>query len=333
MTRPTRQQPLLLPLRTYQVEAARAITRSVTQGLGRTITIEVARQGGKNELSSQVELFLLMRALNGYAEAVKTAPTFRPQLRVSMRRLWNHVQRARLEAIAREEGAAINIGHARILFLSADPAANVVGHTASLLLEVDEAQDVDIDKFDREFRPMAATSNATTVLYGTAWLDNTLLERTIQANLAAERRDGERRHFAYDWTVIAAHSQQYRTFVESERARLGESHPAFLTQYALKTISGGGRMFTAAQRAQMTGWHERLRAPIAGETYVAGLDLAGGAAVDASDAAAPRAQPARTTAASSPSAASSSPIRRPPSRSRVSMSSSTTRGRRSPMNA
>jgi hypothetical protein len=35
-------------------------------------------------------------------------------------------------------------------------------------------------------------------------------------------------------------------------------------------------MFTAAQRAQMAGWHERLRAPVAGEAYVAGLDLAGG---------------------------------------------------------
>jgi hypothetical protein len=266
----------LIPLRPYQVEAARAIVRSVVKGLGRTITVEVARQGGKNELSSQVGLYLLTRALARHEEAVKTAPTFRPQLRVSMRRLWMQIVRARLRPIAREEGNAIHVGHARMLFLSADPAANVVGHTASLLLEVDEAQDVDIDKFDREFRPMAATSNATTVLYGTAWHDATLLERAIQANLDAERRDGERRHFAYDWTVVGAHNERYRAFVESERLRLGETHPAYLTQYLLKTISGGGRMFTAAQRAQMAGWHERLRAPVAGETYVAGLDLAGG---------------------------------------------------------
>ncbi len=42
----------------------------------------------------------------------------------------------------------------------------MVGHTASLLLEVDEARDVDREKFDRKFRPMAAPANATTVYYG-----------------------------------------------------------------------------------------------------------------------------------------------------------------------
>ena len=46
---------------------------------------------------------------------------------------------------------------------------------------------------------MAASTGATTVLYGTAWDDRTLLERTKQANLEAERRDGVRRHFEYDW--------------------------------------------------------------------------------------------------------------------------------------
>lgn len=266
----------LLPLRAYQREAGRAIVRSVVQGLGRTITVEIARQGGKNELSAQIELLLLARAGGRHAEAVKTAPTFHPQLRVSMRRLWMQIVRSRVKIAAREEGAAIHFGSARIIFLSADPSANVVGHTASLLLEVDEAQDVDIDKFDREFRPMAATANATTVLYGTPWHDTSLLERAVQANLEAERRDGERRHFAYDWRAVAAYNDSYRAFVEHERARLGETHPAYLTQYCLKTISGGGRMFTAVQRAQMTGWHDRQSQPTPGETYVAGLDLGGG---------------------------------------------------------
>jgi hypothetical protein len=42
----------------------------------------------------------------------------------------------------------------------------VVGHTADILLEVDESQDVGKEKFSKEFKPMGATTNTTTVLYG-----------------------------------------------------------------------------------------------------------------------------------------------------------------------
>ena len=147
-------------------------------------------------------------------------------------------------AVARMRESEIVLGRSRIHFLSAERGANVVGHTASLLLEVDEAQDVDIEKFDREFRPMASSTNATTVYYGTAWDDASLLERAKQANLEAERRDGRRRHFEYDWQHVARCNPAYGAFVERERQRLGETHPLFLTQYCLKTIAGGGRLFT-----------------------------------------------------------------------------------------
>jgi hypothetical protein len=249
---------------------------SVRERAGRTITVEIARQGGKNELSAQLELLLLGTARHGRAEAVKCAPTFRPQLRVSMRRLWTRLEQAGAGKSASRDGDSIALNGARIVFLSAESQANVVGHTASLLLEVDEAQDVDAEKFYREFMPMAATTNATVVLYGTAWDDRTLLERAKQQNLEAERADGLRRHFAYDWEEIAAHVPAYARHVERERARLGETHPAYLTQYCLKPISGGGRLLTAAQRAQLQGAHERVSQPVAGEHYVAGLDLAGG---------------------------------------------------------
>src|SRR5438034_983240 len=157
----------------------------------------------------------------------------------------------------------------------AAPSANVVGHTAGILLEVDEAQDVDREKFDREFRPMAAPAGATTVYYGTPWDDSTLLERAVQTNRELERRDGIRRHFAADWTAVAEFNPEYARYVEGERARLGEDHPLFRTQYALKTLSGGGRLFSGSQRAQIQGTHYRQHSRRAGEVYVAGLDLAG----------------------------------------------------------
>lgn len=270
-------EPGVPSLRPYQREAARAIFESVRDGLGDSITVEIARQGGKNELSAQLETLLLALHALRDAEAVKCAPTFRPQLAVSRLRLWKRIAQAGLGPLAAREPNAIRVGRARIVFLSAEPAANVVGHTASLLLEVDEAQGVDAEKFDRDFRPMAAVANATTVYYGTAWDDRTLLERAKQANLEAERRDGMRRHFEYDWQAVAAHVPAYAAFVEGERQRLGETHPLFLTQYCLKPIAGGGRLLTAGQRAQLAGSHPRRSQPAAGHAYVAGLDLAGGA--------------------------------------------------------
>ena len=263
-------------LRPYQVEAGRAILDSVFNRRGLTISVEMARQAGKNELSAQLEAFLLTANMLRSADAVKCAPTFEPQCRISMRRLWSRLLEAGLAAVcAREEGRAVRVGRARQLFLSAEPESNVVGHTAHILLEVDEAQDVDADKFDKEFRPMAAAAGATTVLYGTAWDDRTLLERTKQSNLESERRDGVRRHFEYDWEAVAGHNPAYGRYVEGERQRLGENHPLFLTQYCLRPISGGGRLFSRQQCAQLHGDHVRQSRPRSGDAYVAGLDLAG----------------------------------------------------------
>lgn len=279
MTRDRQAQPglaALPPLRPYQREAAAAILRSVQERAGDTITVEVARQGGKNELSAQLELFLLLRAASRGGEAVKCAPTFRPQLQVSMRRLWQRIIGAGLGAAATRDASSVTFGRATLRFLSASPAANVVGHTATLLLEADEAQDIDPEKFDREFRPMAATANTTTVLYGTAWDERTLLERAKQANLEAQRRDGRRRHFEYDWRRVAEANPAYAAYVAHERERLGDDHPVFLTQYCLRPVAGGGRLLSASQLAQIAGSHARLRGPVAGEEYVAGLDLAGG---------------------------------------------------------
>ncbi len=282
-------------LRPYQVEAGRAILDSVRGRKGLSFSVEVARQGGKNELSAQLEALLLILHMERDVDAVKCAPTFDPQGRISVRRLWSRLLEARLTPLASlEAGHVVRVGRARVLFMSAEPGANVVGHSAKLLLEVDEAQDVDEEKFDREFRPMASTTNATTVFYGTAWDDRTLLERAKQRHLELERSDGVRRHFEYDWEVVAQHNPAYRRYVEAERERLGERHPLFLTQYCLRPISGGGRLFVPGQLAQLEGSHARQRAPRSGETYVAGLDLAGGAVDDAgvqSDAPTPMAVP------------------------------------------
>jgi Terminase RNaseH-like domain len=261
--------------RPYQVDPGRAIIDSALEGRGLTFTVMMARQAGKNEISARVEAFLLSWNIDRAVDGVKCAPTLEPQARISQRRLWQRLVQAGYRESLSLEGRAVRLRNARQLFLSAEPSANVVGHTAGLLLEVDEAQDVDAEKFDREFRPMAAATGATIVYYGTPWDDSTLLERAVQTNLELERRDSVKRHFTADWTAVAEFNPAYARYVEGERARLGENHPLFLTQYALKTVSGGGRLFSASQRAQLQGTHARQASPRAGEVYAAGLDLGG----------------------------------------------------------
>jgi hypothetical protein len=262
-------------LRPYQKDVFRAIADSVVWKRALAFSVEIARQGGKNETSASLELFVLCRYADRDVTSIKVAPTFKPQGLISLRRLTERLHDAGVLQAVQEGGNCVRLGRARQLFLSAEPTSNIVGHTADLLLEVDEAQDVDIDKFDKELRPMAASSGATTVLYGTAWDDANLLERSKQTHLEQERRDGIRRHFEYDWQVVAAFNPDYERYVLGEQERLGPEHPLFLSQYCLRTLPGAGRLLSPSQLSLMRGSHASLDGPLTGETYVAGLDVAG----------------------------------------------------------
>ncbi|XUX00950.1 MAG: hypothetical protein TUN42_02890 [Dehalogenimonas sp.] len=260
----------------YQREVFEAVKDSVLNTRGLTFTIEIARQGGKNELSAWLEARFLAQYLEFPVNIVKCAPTFKPQALISLRRLCNCLDIMNFVGdYVIESGHIVRLGDARAIFMSAEPSANVVGNTAHLLLEVDEAQDVSIEKFDRDFRPMAATRNATTVLYGTPWREGNLLDTVKLRNLELERADGIKRHFHYDWEEVARFNDNYRAYVEGERTRLGENHPTFRTQYALKNVSNGGGFFSDEQLISLTGDFPRCRFPKPGAAYVGGLDFGG----------------------------------------------------------
>ncbi len=274
MSEPTPLMPLP-PLRPYQLAVARAVLTSIRQRQGLTFTVEVSRQGGKNELSAQLEMLLLTMHMISGGDIIKGSPTFKPQSLISMNRLRDRLNDAGLLGHWRpERGYGIRLGKARALFLSAEPGASVVGHTASLLLEIDEAQDVIEERYTKDFKPMGASTNVTTVMYGTPWDDLTLLEQTRQSNMELESADGVQRNFEFPWQEVAKYNPAYAQYVDSERHRLGEDHPLFQTQYALKTIGSGGRMFSAIQLAQLAGDHPRQHAPT-GPIHIAGLDVAG----------------------------------------------------------
>jgi len=270
-----------MQLRPYQLEIARAVLDSVENSRGMTFSVEIARQGGKNELSAHIEVLLLTMFMARGGGAVKCSPTFKPQTVISMMRLRQRLDDFGFDGLwTTEMGYIVRLGSARQVFLSAEETSSVVGHTADILLEIDESQDVSKDKYTKEFRPMASSTNATTVHYGTTWDDATLLEEIKQGNLELEKHDGTRRHFRFDWQEVAKYNPDYLSFVESERARLGADHPLFLSQYALLPIRSTGGFLSRAQIAMLQGTHSRLAGRQSdGKIYVAGLDLAGEAEV------------------------------------------------------
>lgn len=265
-------------LRPYQVEPATAIIESVTQGLGLTFIVEMSRQAGKNETSAILEAFLLTLFQRAGGQIVKASPTFKPQTINSLNRLRDRLKATtalypiRFRARA---GYTVEVGKARAMFFSAEPKASVVGATADIMLEGDEAQDIRQSKWDKDFEPMRASTNATTVLWGTAWTANTLLSQTRQACERLQAQDGKRRVFLYPCDEIARYVPAYARHVTERVARLGRSHPLIKTQYYLEEIDSTGGMFSEASKALMHGTHPRQRAPEPNHEYAILIDVAG----------------------------------------------------------
>jgi hypothetical protein len=279
-----------LKLRAYQGEVARAVVESVLKGQGMTFVIQFPRQSGKNELQAQIETYLLTIFSRLDGEIVKVSPTWKPQTLNAMRRLERVLERNLLTRgrWQKEAGYIFRTGNARIFFLSGSPTANVVGATASTMLVCDEAQDVLISKWDKDFAPMAASTNATRVFWGTAWTSRTLLARELRAAKAAQAKDGKQRVFVIGADEVAKEVPAYGEFVREQVAKLGRSHPLVRTQYYGEEIDAEGGMFPESRRALMWGTHEAQLQPEEGKMYallidVAGEDEAGASLRDASD--------------------------------------------------
>jgi hypothetical protein len=270
------QQVTRIPLRPYQIEPARAIIRSALTGQGLQFAVMMCRQAGKNELSAQLEAYLLNLYQRAGGGMVKASPTFKPQTVNSILRLcdrldndWNR------NTYRRREGYIVELGKARCFFFSADPHSSVVGGTANILLECDEAQDVHETKWDKDFEPMTASTNATRVFYGTAWTSDTLLARTITHLEALQKHDGQRRVFTYDADQVGQAVPSYKEHVRDRVAKLGRNHPLIKTQYFLETIDQSGGLFSTQRQALMHGDHRRRHEPIPGRKHAILIDVGG----------------------------------------------------------
>jgi hypothetical protein len=180
-----------------------------------------------------------------------------------------------------ESGYIYRIGEARILFLSGAPESNIVGATASLLLEVDEAQDVLAAKYEREIAPMASSRNSTRVFWGTAWTAETLLARELAAARKSEQESCQsgnllaRRAFCINAEIVAAEVPAYGRFVQEQVRKLGRQHPMIRTQYFCEEFGGENQLFHEDRIKSMQSDHPPRTAPQASDWIVILADVAG----------------------------------------------------------
>lgn len=268
-------------LRNYQREVFMAVIDSVLQRKGLTFVVMFPRQSGKNELQAQIETYLLSLLSQLPVELIKVSPTLKPQALNAMRRLERTVKKNIIVngLLQKQAGSLYRLCNASITFLSGAPESNIVGATASALLEVDEAQDLLVDKFDRDIAPMAASTHATRVFWGTAWTSQTLLGRELRAARAAEAADEIRRVFICTAEDVCAEVPAYARHVQEVVARQGRNHPLVRTQYFSEEIDSQGGMFPAERLARMQSASDPLAIPpnfpLEGRRYALLLDVGG----------------------------------------------------------
>lgn len=266
-----------IELRPYQLEPIQAIWNSIKSKSGLTFVVIISRQSGKDELLCHLKIYLMHRYQSQDMEIVEFNPTYKPQTIRARLRLEDRMQSNILTRNRWKKNSDFMrmIGQAKTTFLSGDGKANVVGATASLLLIINEAQDISPFIYDKRCAPMAASNNATRVLIGTAWTSHSLLAREYRSALNHERQDGIRRTFAYTADDVRKHNKQYGIFVDAEIARLGRQHPLIKTQYFNEVIDSQAGMFNATRRALMIGDWDPQDKPVKGHTYAFLIDVAG----------------------------------------------------------
>lgn len=264
-------------LRTYQSPVITAIVDSIRNKSGLSFVVIFSRQSGKNEtqLSLYTYLLTLFQRLGG--DIIHVEPTYKPQTQIAMHRLKHRLSTNVLTMgkWRKEFGYVYYLGLARVVHLSGNESANVVGQTAGLLLSVNEAQDIGITKFDKEFSPMAASTNATRVFWGTEWTSDTLLAREEDSARALESKDGIKRVFFITADDVAKVLPAYRSFVQNEIKIRGREHPLIKTQYYNERIDTQAGMFPPARLMLMQGNHSAQTAPMPGQMIAFLIDVAG----------------------------------------------------------
>lgn len=272
------------PLRGPQAEIIKKVEAHIARHDGEVMPIRQSRQTGKNEVSAVLHRRHLWRRQN-YATPqvwVRTAPTKVPQIVNSKKRLETLLYLSpsniikypsfRDAKLQKKEGYIYQRGNASVEFMSSGDTANVVGGTANVALDMDEAHKVTKDKFDEDFAPMAASTSAAILLWGVAADGMDLISYYREHNEKIGRKD---LNLDYPCDVWMESNPHYARHVEARVRALGWDHPIIKTQYRLINIASEGNYLKPEHiRALFSGDHQREIKPIGNSTYHALIDIA-----------------------------------------------------------
>jgi hypothetical protein len=238
-----------LTLRPYQEALFPCLLESIRAHSGDTFTMVFPRQSGKDELLLHLQAYLLYVFASQNVGIVVVNPTYRPQTLKALQRFDDLLDHNRLtRGRWRVNGPFTRLlGRARISFLSGDSNSNVVGDTASLLLIVNEAQDILPGRYYTKFLPMTASTNASRLLAGTVWTSDSLLSRQMRLARRDEQRDGRQRVFLVDADQVSQVLPSYAEHVRQVVASHGRQHPFIKTQYFNEELDSSSALFNPAR--------------------------------------------------------------------------------------
>lgn len=154
------------------------------------------------------------------------------------------------------------------------PTSHPESKTFDLII-VEEAQGLNDHEFMNDIRPMGSSTNAPIIFIGSAGYRICYFYRLLQRSgsfvFNYERVMKDKRDM-YEVTGDDYHLN-YETFVNEEKARLGENTDEFRVPYMLQWVLGGGQFCTAEMFDPMVGDYSRAFQDKTNPCYV-GIDTA-----------------------------------------------------------
>lgn len=264
-----------LPLHRYQVKNLYPIIDSILKQKGLEFMLIYPRQSGKNESVAQLlaYLLLLLSRTGGTIVYAAVGDGLGRGIRRLEERLDNPWTANQIQKRSRPTGRAI--GSCTVNFLSANPLAAARGETASHLLVLDEAQDLQGSHIEAVFTPMRAANNATALYLGTTKSTNDFLWHKKQELEHQTAQDGIRRVFMVTPEEVIRENPAYAIFLQTQIAKHGRNHPIILSEYYLTPVDAQGGLFNERRRSMMIGDYARYHRPKRMGLYVATLDVGG----------------------------------------------------------
>jgi hypothetical protein len=245
---------------------------------GLSFVVIFPRQSGKNETQLSLYSYLLTHAQLTGGDIIHVEPTYKPQTITAMHRL-----EARLKSNAltrgkwhKKAGYIYGVG---VRESSTSPATwPRCGRCHRWSAAVGQrSADINIQKFDKDFAPMGASTNCTRVFWGTRWTDDTLLEREYKSALAAQEVDHIQRVFFAAAQEVGASAGTISPLRQRRSKAPRAGTPAGQRSAILcgEPSPPGGHASTPARLMLMRGAHPERETPEDGKVYAFLVDVAG----------------------------------------------------------